>query len=106
MAQLEAAIAKHNDAVLATTRELAKMEGRASELGAALDGTRREMSGNAELLRSEARVKKSASDVAVLEGVVKDLDTYYKALDGALARYHRLKSARRRAARLHRSPAF
>ena len=92
MASLESSIAKYNDAVLSTTRELAKMEGRAAELSAALDITRRELSGNAELLRSEVRVKRSAADVAVLEGVVKDLDTYYKALDGALARYHRLKS--------------
>ena len=87
---LEAATARASAVHLARLQDAARLEGRAAELAAALASTRREM-GARELAGAAAAAKKAAVDATVLEEIVKDLDTYLSALDGALARYHRMK---------------
>ena len=66
------------------------LAGRREAMAATLAGLVGE-SRSAELRVCEGNAKKALVEIAVGEGVVGDLETYYKALDGALARYHKLK---------------
>jgi len=88
---LDASLAKAQEAVTAASRKESELVGRAGELSRSLAVHRAEASGNAVLRNCESLAKSALVDIAVLEGVVGDLDTYHRALDGALARYHRLK---------------
>jgi DNA repair protein RAD50 len=71
----------------------ARLDGKLDQLRASITAARAEMDGNPDLRRCEKVYKDANIEATVVENVVGDLDTYHRALDAALMRYHKLKVA-------------
>ena len=71
----------------------AKLDGQLQVLAQSAADTRREMTSSHDLRSCEKTFKEAVVESTLLENIVADLDSYHKALDSALMRYHKLKVA-------------
>jgi DNA repair protein RAD50 len=93
IAVLENTIWQLDQRLKSLLQDQARIDGQISIVSTSMKEARKEEETNLDLVNCEKRYRDALVEATVLENIVADLETYQKALDSALMRYHQIKVA-------------
>jgi DNA repair protein RAD50 len=90
---LENTIWQLDQRLKSSLQDQARIDGQISIVSTSMKEARKEEETDLDLVNCEKRYRDALVEATVLENIVSDLETYQKALDSALMRYHQIKVA-------------